>query len=109
LTTLRSLLGTELPTLAASSAGSENNDFEVDGSAMDAPFPQASGGPRARNDYSTNSVVVQRQFLDASSAAFRIILRARTFFADGWPAFLVPNAFVEDLPNETTEPVGDSR
>ena len=28
------------------------------------------------------------------------------FFADGWPAFLVPNAFVEDLPNQTTQPVG---
>ena len=29
------------------------------------------------------------------------------FFADGWPAFLVPNALVQDLPNETTEPVSD--
>ena len=30
------------------------------------------------------------------------------FFGDGWPAFLVANAFVEDLPNQTTQPVGDS-
>jgi hypothetical protein len=28
-------------------------------------------------------------------------------FVDGWAAFLVPNAFVEDLPNQTTQPVGD--
>src|SRR4029453_5878269 len=25
--------------------------------------------------------------------------------ADGWPAFLVPNAFEKKLPNETTQPV----
>jgi hypothetical protein len=29
------------------------------------------------------------------------------FFADGWPAFLVPNAFVEDFPDQPTQPVGD--
>jgi hypothetical protein len=28
-------------------------------------------------------------------------------FADGWSAFLVPKALVQDLPNETTEPVSD--
>src|SRR5437870_11314965 len=27
--------------------------------------------------------------------------------ADRWSAFLVPNALVKNLPNETTEPVGD--
>jgi len=29
------------------------------------------------------------------------------FFADGWPAFLIANALVKSLPNQTTQPVGD--
>jgi hypothetical protein len=29
------------------------------------------------------------------------------FSGDGGTAFLVPNAFVENLPNQTTQPVGD--
>jgi hypothetical protein len=37
-------------------------------------------------------------------------MRARTFrrhFADGWPAFFVANAFVEDLPDQATERMSD--
>src|ERR1700730_10366260 len=29
------------------------------------------------------------------------------FFADGWSAFLIANALVKNLPNQTTQPVGD--
>jgi hypothetical protein len=29
------------------------------------------------------------------------------FIADGGHAFFIPNAFVEDLPNQTAQPVGD--
>jgi hypothetical protein len=28
-------------------------------------------------------------------------------FADGWPAFLVPDALVENLPDQPAQPVGD--
>jgi len=73
-------------------------------------FPAGIGGPvcRARNACPTNSVV-QRQFSEASSAVSRIIYAPAPFriFASGWPAFVVPNAFVEDRPNQTTQPVGD--
>jgi len=34
-------------------------------------------------------------------------LRARAFFADGRSAFLIPYALVKNLPNQTTELVGD--
>lgn len=41
---------------------------------------------------------------DSQDFAPRIILCARTFFAlaDGGPAFLVPNALVQNLPGQTT-------
>jgi hypothetical protein len=50
---------------------------------------------------------VRRDSRDFAVHGSSCALAPSSFFADGWPAFLVPNAFVEDLPNQTTQPVGD--
>jgi hypothetical protein len=47
-----------------------------------------------------------RDFAVRGSSCERVLSSPR-LFADGWPAFLVPHPLVKNLPNETTEPVGD--
>ena len=49
-----------------------------------------------------DAIAESSQFADHLARPHLLRLRA-----DGWAAFFVPNALVQDLPNQTTEPVGD--
>ena len=55
---------------------------------------------RRRSGWQLDQVTEASEFADHLARPH--LLR---FFADGWSAFLVLNAFVQDLPNQSTEPV----
>ena len=49
-----------------------------------------------------DAIAERSQFADHLARPHLLSLRA-----DRWAAFFVPNALVQNLPNQTTEPVGD--